>query len=148
MDLLNLTPVKARLVDEAASLRDIGYAADFNAAAQDGAVIASPAAFILQTGEQPFEVREGSGPLRQLILVTISVLVAVRLAGVRGQAGLAALVQPVGEIRAALFGWQHPDAYGKFLLAGGGVEDFNSKTGVLVYRLDFEAPRFLQETLP
>ncbi|MDZ4374767.1 MAG: hypothetical protein U1C74_25590 [Phenylobacterium sp.] len=147
MDLLDLDDVKTHLADVAPTLRSIGFAADFAAAMGGGAVIASPTAFLIQTGEQPFEVREGSGPLRQLILVTISVLVAVNLAGRHGAAGLTALKAPVGEVRMGLFGWPHPDAEGKFLLAGGGIEDFDAKTGVLLYRLDFEAPVRIQETL-
>lgn len=146
MDLLDLDQVKARLQARATSLRDIGFAADFAAVTQPGAVIASPSAFVIQTGEQPVEVREGSGPLRQLILVTVSVLVAVRFAGARGVAGLDALKEPVGQVRNALFGWAHPDAERKFWLGPSGLEDFDGKTGVLVYRLDFEAPVRLQET--
>lgn len=147
MDLLDLAEVKTRLTEQTTALREIGFAADFNAATQPGAVIAGPAAFIIITGEEPFPVKAASAPMTQWVNVTVSVLVAVRLAGIRGAAGLAALVAPVGQVRAAIFAWHHPQSEEAFELAGGGVEDFDGKTGLLVYRLDFTALTKMQETL-
>lgn len=148
MDLLDLALVKTRLEDAEAGLVSIGYAADFAAATAPGQVIRGPAAFLVITGEEPLQVLEGSGPLRQNIQVTLSVLLGVTLAGARGEAGLKALAGPIEAVRFALFGWAHPAAERAFHLAGGGVEDFDAKTGVLVYRLDFEAPVKIQEILP
>ncbi|MEW5687419.1 MAG: hypothetical protein AB1942_21085 [Pseudomonadota bacterium] len=148
MDLLDLELAEARLKDVAPGFREYGFAADFAAATAAGSLRASPSVFLIQTGGQPYEVREGSGPLRQLILVTISALVGVNLAGLRGAAGLKALKDPVNLVRMGLFGWFHPEAEMAFHLGAEGVEDFDGKTGVLFYRLDFEAPRRLQETLP
>lgn len=145
MTLLALTLVKARLIDEVPSLRDVGFAADFAAVTNPGGVIASPSAYIVQTGATAREIREGSGPLRQVMDVTIAVLVAVRLAGQRGAAGLTALEAPVDAVRTALFGWFHPEADKKFELVDEALEDFDGKTGVAVYRLDFRAPRRIQE---
>lgn len=147
MALLDLTLAKARLTDLAPSLREIGFAADFAAVTKPGGVLANPSAFLIETGATPVEIREGSGPLRQLLVVHLSVLVATRLAGLRGAAGLTALETPIDEIRAALFGWFHPGAEKKFEMAGEGLEDLDGATGVLVYRLDFEAPVRVQETL-
>lgn len=147
MDILDLNLVKQRLGDVAPALRLVGFAAEFSALSQPGAVIASPSAYVIVTGEEPAQVAEGSGPLRQWLDVTISVLVAVRLAGPMGAAGLAALEEPVAQVRAAVFGWAHPDAERKFHLGGGGIEDFDAKTGVLIYRLDFIALCKVQETL-
>jgi hypothetical protein len=147
MDMLDLGLAKDRLAANAPSLRNIGYAADFNAAMQPGAVIASPSAFVLITGEEWIPPRDASAPMRQSANITVSVLVAVKLAGPLGANGLAALEQPVREARLAMFAWHHPDAEGPFALSGGGIEDFNGQTGVLLYRLDFTALAKIQETL-
>lgn len=147
MDLIALDQVKTRLEAEAPSLRQVGFAADFNAATQPGAVIAGPAAFIITTGEEWAPPKAASAPMTQWVAITISILIAVKLAGARGEAGLAALDTPIGEVRAALFGWHHPDADGPMAMSGGGVEDFDGKTQVLVYRLDFNALTSIQETL-
>lgn len=149
MDLLDLAPMKARLQDgRAPSLRDVGYAADFAAVTAPGAVLAQTGCYLVTTGEEPLPVAEASTPQRQNVLVTISALVAVKFAGQRGEAGLKALKAPCGEVRRALFGWHHPDSLTAFQLAGGGLEDFDGKTGVAVYRIDFAALVTMQEELP
>ena len=147
MELLDLKPFQARLKAKTTGvIRDIGFAADFAAATAPGAAIASPSAFIILTGAEPLEIQEGSGPLRQLFDVTVSVLLALKLAGVRGSAGLEQLAAPAAATRGALFGWAHPDAERKCWSGGESIEDFDSKTGVLVYRLDFVARAKIQET--
>lgn len=146
MHLLPLTPVIDRLKVEARSLRQVGAAADLAAGMKPGGLTASPSAFVILSGAEPFDVAEGSGPLRQTFDVTLAVLVGVNLAGSKGEAGLAKLETPVGEVRDALFGWSHPDAEIKFRSGGEGVEEFDAKTGVLLYRLDFITRVRLLET--
>jgi hypothetical protein len=146
MDLLALTPVIDRLKAVASALRQVGAAADLAAGMKPGGLTASPSAFVILTGAEPFEVAEGSGPLRQTFEVTLTVLVGVNLAGAKGEAGLEKLETPVREVRRALFGWSHPDAEIKFRSGGEGVEEFDAKTGVLLYRLDFTTRVRLLET--
>ncbi|MDP1617341.1 hypothetical protein [Phenylobacterium sp.] len=146
MHLLAQTPVIERLKVEARSLRQVGAAADLAAGMKPGGLTASPSAFVILSGAEPFDVGEGSGPLRQTFDVTQTVLVGVNLAGAKGEAGLAKLETPVGEVRGALFGWSHPDAEIKFRSGGEGVEEFDAKTGVLLYRLDFITRVRLLET--
>lgn len=143
--MLPLGPVIERLDAACGSLKDVGSVADMAAAVAKGAVRASPTAMVMTLGAEAYEVEEGSGPLRQTIDVTIGVVVGVTLAGAQGAQGLKELETPVGEIRGALFGWQHPDAVRKFWAAGESVEDFNPTTGVLLYRLDFSTRVRIQE---
>lgn len=145
--MLPLAPVIARLSEACGSLRDVGGVADLAAVVAKGAVRASPTALVMTLGANAYEIQEGSGPLRQTIDVTIGVIVGVTLAGPKGAAGLAQLETPVGEVRGALFGWQHPDAVRKFWAGGESVEDFNPETGVLLYRLDFTTRVRIQETI-
>lgn len=145
--LLPLQPVIDRLKAACGSLRDVGGIADIAAAGAKGAVRASPVAMVMHLGGSAFETQEGSGPLRQTIDVTIGVIVGVTLAGSKGEQGMAQLETPVGEIRGALFGWEHPGAVRKFWSAGESVEDFNPETGVLLYRLDFTTRVRIQETI-
>jgi hypothetical protein len=148
LELLDLEPFKARLDEVNDGLvRDLGFAADSAAATAPGAVLASPSAFIVLTGAEPFEIREGSGPLRQLFNVNVSVLVAVKFAGSRGQAALKAFAAPNARVRGALFGWRHPGAERGCWSGGESLEDFDGKTGVAVYRLDFVAQAKIQEQL-
>lgn len=148
MDLLELDDAKDRLTTRAPSLRLIGFAADFDAAMKPGAVVASPSCFLMITGEDWIPPGSASTLATQSANVTMSALIAVKLAGPMGAAGLQALKQPIAEVRFGLFGWHHPQADGPFALSGGGIEDFNGSTGVLVYRLDFTALTKIQETLP
>lgn len=137
MDLLPLTPIVERLGRATCpSLRLVGTAADL-AAASASATPADTAAFVVLLGAVGEDSHEGSGPLRQSFVVTVGVLVRVRLVGADGSKGLKLLETPVGEVRAALFGWLHPDAELKFEISGEDLEDFDAKTGVLLYRLDF-----------
>lgn len=137
MDLLALTPIVERLSRAACpSLRLVGTAADL-AAASASASPASPGAYVVLLGAVGEEQHEGSGPLRQSFAVTVAVMLRVRLVGADGANGLKLLETPAGEVRAALFGWLHPDAELKFEISGESLEDFDPKAGVLLYRLDF-----------
>lgn len=147
MHLLALAPSIDRLKTRARSLRQVGAAADLAAALSAGALRASPSAFVLLSGAEPYEVAEGSGPLRQGFDVTVTALVGVNLSGALGEVGLDKLETPIGEVRAALFGWAHPEAETKFHSGGEGIEDFDGKTGVLLYRLDFITRVRLLESL-
>lgn len=148
MNLLPLAPIKARVDEIGPAIRFIGFSADFAAATKPGGVLANPSAFITLLGGEPYEVREASMPLRQVILVTFAVLVGVKLAGQRGETGLALLEEPIRLIRQKLFGWEHPNADRPCHMAGEGLEDFDATTGVLFYRLDFSTLRTIQETYP
>lgn len=148
MNLLPLEPIKDRLVELGNALRFVGYSADFATATKPGGVLANPSAFITLIGAEPYQVHEGSGPLRQTLRVTFCVLLGVKLAGARGEAGLALLEAPSGLVRQSLFGWTHPQAQRSCHLAGEGLEDFDATTGVLFYRLDFETEVRIQEQLP
>lgn len=148
MSLFPLAPVVARLKAEAPAFRHVGTAADLAAAAQPGAVRASPTAAVLLLGIATLEVREGSGPLRQLLEPTVGVIVGVTLAGAQGERGLQAIEEPVDQVRDALFGWEHPNSIRAFHLANEGIEDFDPKTGVLLYRLDFAARTRIQQVIP
>ena len=149
MDLFPLKPVQARLETLGPqALRFIGFAADFAAATAPGGVLANPSAFIVLIDADPYQVREGSGPLRQDLVATFAVLLGVKRAGQRAEAGLAMLETPTRLVRGALFGWKHPNAKRACHHAGEGVEDFDAKTGVLFYRLNFSAPVTIQEQAP
>lgn len=145
--LFDVEPVVQRLRAACPLLRLVGGAADLAAVAQPGGVRASPSAFVLLSGAAPHEVKEGSGPLRQDLTVTFSVLLGVTLAGAQGAAGLKAIEAPAKQVRGALFGWAPPEpAYRRCWSAGEALEDFDAKTGVLLYRLDFETEVHIQET--
>ncbi|MCX7586542.1 hypothetical protein [Phenylobacterium sp. 58.2.17] len=146
MSLFALPPIQARLKAKAPILRDVGFAADLAAATAPGAVLAGPQAFVMVMGMDAYEAKEFSGPLRQGLAVNFAVLIGVTLAGQRGEAGLRALDEPVTQARAAIFGWHHPDGEIACRLTAEGVEDFDSKTGVLLYRLDFTTDVVIQET--
>lgn len=148
MDLLDEQPIIDRLKARAPSLRNVGAAADLAAITGAGGVIAGPDAYVVPGGADPFDVAEGSGPLRQWLSVTTSIVIGLTLAGVRGAAGMAKTRGPSREIRAALFGWTHPDAQRKFHHAGEGLESFDAKTGQLFYRLDFNTLVLVQEINP
>lgn len=143
MDLLDEQPIIDRLKARAPCLRDVGAAADLEAVA--GGVIAGPQGFVVPVGATPYEVTEGSGPLRQTLLVTMGVIIALTLAGKRGAPGMRATRAPSREIRSALFGWTHPDAWRAFHHAGEGIEDWDAKAGLLLYRLDFSTLVRVQE---
>lgn len=145
MDLLSEHPIIDRLKAKATCLREVGAAADL-AAVTTGGLAASPAAFVVPLGAESYEVTEGSGPLRQTLLVTFSVVTAITLAGRRGAAGMAATRGPTAEIRRALFGWRHPDASTKCHHAGESLEDFDPAKGLVLYRLDFSTLVRLQES--
>lgn len=145
--LLPLAPVIERLDQACGSLREVGSVADIAAAVAKGAVRASPTAMVMALGADPYDVEEGSGPLRQTIDVTIGVVIGVTLAGAKGSQGLTELETPVGEVRGALFGWSHPYAVRKFWLGGESIEDFNPATGVLLYRIDFITRVRITETI-
>jgi hypothetical protein len=146
IELLPLQPVIDRLKTAAPSLRDVGGVADMAATASKGAVIATPTAMVIPLGANPYDPEEGSGPLRQTIDVTFGVVLGVTLAGALGAKGLQQAEGPANEIRAALFGWQHPGAVRKCWMGGESVEDFNAQTGVLLYRLDFTTRVRIQES--
>lgn len=148
MSLLAATPFAERLKARAPSLRQVGFAADLAVAMKPGGLLASPSAFVVMMGAEPYPVADASSLLRQVFVVTFAVLVGVNLAGQRGEAGLKALDQPVDECRAALFGFHHPGADLACRSAGEGVEDFDAATGVLFYRLDFATEATLLETFP
>lgn len=144
--LLPLQPVIDRLKAVAMPpLREVGGAADIQAAVSNGSLRASPSGFVIPMGSQAFEIEEGSGPLRQTIDVTFGVVVGVTLAGKLGAEGLKQAEGPCNAVRGAIFGWQHPDAVRKCWSAGESVEDFNEKTGVLLVRLDFTTRVRIQE---
>lgn len=143
--LLQLQPVIDRL-QALGSFQEVGSSADLATVLAEGTLLASPSVYVIFLGASPYQVRAKSGPLTQLMDVTIGVVVAVNLAGFRGQAGLAQLERPVGQARGALFGWAHPDAEEPFHFGGESVEDFNEKTGVLAYRIDFVTTVRIQET--
>ena len=146
--LLDLQPFKDRLDEVNDGLfREIGFAADFAAVTAPGGVLQSPSAYIILTGADPFEIHEGSGPLRQNFNVNVSVLVAMRFIGTRGHPALEAFEAPNARVRGALFGWLHPGAQRGCWSAGESLEDFDGKTGVAVYRLDFIAQAKIQEQL-
>lgn len=148
MSLVALPPIRDRLKLKAPILRGVGFAADLAAATAPGAVLAGPQAFIVVMGAEAYDAAEASAPLRQAVEVNLAVLVGVNLAGQRGEAGLLLLDQPVREVRTALFGWHHPDTTLALRLSAEGVEDFDSKTGVLLYRLDFLTEVVIQEIFP
>jgi hypothetical protein len=148
LQLLDLQPMKDRLTEASAgAFREIGFAADFAAVTAAGGVVASPSAFIIRMGAQFVEIHEGSGPLRQIVNVPVAVLVAVTLAGRKGVDGLVQLEGPCDQVRAAFFGWLHPDAQRSCWMGGEDMEDFDSKTGLLVYRLDFIVQTKITEIL-
>lgn len=146
LELLDLAPIVTRL--EATikpTFRQIGNAADAAAATAKGQVIASPSATVVYLGAAADDVREGSGPLRQSLEVTVGVVIGLTLAGASGAAGLKAMQKPAGLVRAALFGWSHPGAERQFWCAGESVEDFDPKTQILYLRLDFSTRVRIQE---
>lgn len=145
MNLLPLDPIVARLRASAPTLRSVGTAADL-AAIQATGVRAGPMAFVILSGADAHEVREGSGPLRQVLAVTVTVLLGLPTAGAKGEAGLRAVEEPASQVRAALFGWSHPDALRSFVSAGEGLEEFDAKSQVLLYQLSFTTLRLIQET--
>jgi hypothetical protein len=138
VNLLTLEPIVSRL-EEAASpeIRRVGSAADMTAATAPSLVVGGSAATVILVGGKAREIAEGSGPFRQVIDVTITVVVGVPLAGVAGEAGVKRLEGPVNAVRTAMFGWRHPDAQQRFAHVGESLESFDAKTGVLFYRLDF-----------
>lgn len=145
--LLDLAPVIDRLgLLTAQGVKFVGSAADGATAAAAGRVIASPTLYVLFLGAVPYEVREGSGPLRQGFDVMVGVIVGVTLAGTTGSDGLKAIQAPAALVRGALFGWEHPQAETQFRSAGESIEDFDEKTRVFLYRLDFTCRVRIQET--
>ncbi|MFN3582614.1 hypothetical protein [Phenylobacterium sp.] len=148
MNLLPLSPIVTRLKTPnlCPSFRLFGTAADLTAAAK-ARTPAKLAAYVVLLGAEGHDVREGSGPLRQDFDVQVSVLLRQVLSGLDGAAGLKQLETPAGEIRAALFGWQHPDADLRFTIASEGLEDFDPTTGVTLYRIDFQTRVRLMEPL-
>jgi hypothetical protein len=148
IEILDLQPIVDRLslLKRDGTLRDVQSAADAIAAASPGAVIASPSATVVYLGAAPYEVAEGSGPLRQAFEVSIGVVLGLTLAGARGAEGLKKMQAPAAYIRGALFGWQHPGAENKFRSAGESVEDFDEKTRTLFLRLDFTCRARIQES--
>jgi hypothetical protein len=143
--LLSPQPVIELITGGAAMMRQVGAAADLTAAQKRG-VIAGPSAFVLITDANPYETREGSGPLRQDLLVNVAIVVGVTLAGTVGEAGIVQLTAPNDAIRGLLLGWKHPDALRKFQHAGEGVEDFSPETGILLYRQNFSTAVRITET--
>lgn len=137
MDLLRLQPVVDRLDRVSCpALKAVGTAADL-AAVKSASTAAACAAFVVLLGANGLEIQEGSGPLRQTFDVTIGVVLRTSVAGAEGAAGLKKLEEPTGQVRARLFGWEHPDAQRKFAIAGESLEDFDPKTGLVLYRVDF-----------
>jgi hypothetical protein len=147
VSLFPLAPIIARLRQAAPILRKVGSAADLAAAGSAGAVRVSPTATVILLGIATLEVKEGSGPLRQTLEPTVGVLVGVTLAGDQGERGLLAIEEPTDQVRAALFGWGPPGTERRFHIADEGIEDFDAKTGVLLYRLDFTTRIRIQEPL-
>lgn len=144
--LLSAQPIIDRLAATCRpQIREIGAAAELATALK--ASVASPGAYVVPGAAEPYETREGSGPLRQTFRHTFTVIVRVSLAGARGEAGLKALEEPAGLVRAALFGWQHPAAELRCASAGEGLEDFDGASGVMLYRLDFQTQTRLLENL-
>lgn len=146
MDLLDPQPIMARLKAACPLLREVGGLAELGGVAST-LLKASPSAFVVPIGEQPYEVAEGSGPLRQGFDVTFAVITGVNLSGARGEAALKALRPPLQQVRSALFGWQHPDAETRCICGAGGLEDFDAKTGVTLFRSEFIARVRLLENL-
>lgn len=146
MNLLPLSPVADRLKEPGLcpSLRLVGSAADLAAVARSKTP-ANVAAFVVLLGADNVQTLEGSGPLRQVLQVTVAVVLRVTLSGAEGAAGLKQLETPAGEVRAALFGWMHPDGQLKFTISAEALEDFDPATGVTLYRLDFTTRVRLQE---
>lgn len=134
--LLPAQPIVDRLSQTCKpDVREIGTAADLAAAGMPGP--GAVAAFVVPGAAEPFENREGSGPLRQTFRVVFTVLLRINVSGLRGEAGLKKLEIPAGKIRTSLFGWRHPAAELKCESAGEGLEDFDPKTSLTLYRLDF-----------
>ncbi len=148
MDLLDIPPIIDRLKARTAPVfRQIVPAAEMAALRAKGGLIASPSAAVLFLGEQADPVKAASGPMRQSLIVTFGVVVAVQFVGQLGGAGMAALAAPTGAVRGALFGWHHPQANVvlPLSLAGGGIDDFDPAQGLLFYRLDFSTQVRIQE---
>lgn len=148
MDLLQLRPIIERLKARVPQLRSVGKTADLAALLEKGRIVGGPQAFVFENGAEPIEVREGSGPLRQAFLATVTVIVATDLAGPVGEAAIEELPEPISAVRFALFGWTHPAAERKFHCGASGIEDFNADTRVLLYRLDFVTQVAIQEENP
>lgn len=137
--LLPMAPIVARL--EAAArpaIHRVTTAADVAAALNPSAIPAgSSMASVVVLGAEPRQIREGSGPVRQVLDVTFSVVVGIGLAGAAGAAGIERLEGPLNAVRDAIFGWLHPRAEEVCAHAGERLEDFDPKTGALFYSLDF-----------
>jgi hypothetical protein len=98
-----------------------GAAADMAAATAANLVAGGPAATVILVGGEPRQIQEGSGPFRQVVDVTIAVVVGVNLAGATGAQGVTRLETPLNAARAALFGWLQPDARDRFCHAGDSL---------------------------
>ena len=138
MDLLDPQLIIDRLKDQVTrpTLVEIGGLAELGAAASLQ-LTASPSAFVVPMGARPVENREGSGPLLQDFDVTVAVVIAVNLAGKRGQEALNTLKAPIAAVRAALWGWQPEGALFRFVSGDEALEDYDAGKGVALYRLDF-----------
>ncbi len=145
IDLLPLQPVVDRLKANCPSLREVGVAADLAALLKSGAVRASPSAFVLLESAVVIATTEDSAPLRQTFEVTVAVLLAALLPGLKGEAAIRALAEPQAQIRGAMFAWSQPDTWRRYHFGAEGVEDFNDQTGVLLYRQNFTTQVQIQE---
>lgn len=139
---LPLQPVEQRLRDQLSGFRLIGRAADL-AAAQRASTPTTPAAYVLMAADQPRPPAGSTQRLVQAVTGTFGVVVAVRdyQASQRGAGQSDEVQDRIGEVRAALLSWRHPDGTGTSVRLGGRCGVLSYTDGVLwwqdIYSVDY-----------
>lgn len=131
---MNLTPVTERLAAETEGFLLIAGAAAFLAAGDR--LTTSPAAFVLPLNEAAEPNRLSVGAVRQPFRFAFGILVAVKAPGSVGERHLDMLQPLRAQVRAALVGWQHPDADDVTTATGGRLVALDTNR-VLWWQDDF-----------
>lgn len=104
-----IAELSARLDAQVAALKQIGGAAEYEAASAT-APNATPAAFVIPLGEDP-RPSSGANFIRQQIRVSLGVVLAVRnVADAKGEAAQADLATLRPAVQTALLGWSPTNA--------------------------------------
>lgn len=120
----------ARLQSEVADLRQIGGAAEFEAASANSPR-ATPAAFVIPLGEDP-RPSSGANFIRQQIRVSVGVVLAVKnVADTKGEAAQVDLGVLRPAVQTALLGWSPTGAEP---LERGAGRLIGMKNGVLYWQ--------------
>lgn len=137
---LSIAPVMDRIREQVTDLREVGGAANLEAAEKAKFQVA-PAAYVLMGTSSAGQVVGSTQRFRQHMTARFAVLLALRdyKAATRGTGRASEFEQHIAAVRAALVGWAHPEANRSQMRMAGTGRVLKYTDAVLVWQDIFES---------